>query len=157
MLKSHNRSIMSKYPFRFCILRIVKITAGHNTFRTGSKLFLTINLLFNCECLDVGSPVQMPTFKIRAKGRGIRDPPRSRINKKYRSGLWRMFYDVQLKKVEKRSNFGKIPTLVLLIKILLSSISKFPDAWFCIRFSRLNIFCSPGSHYNRELAQEKSS
>lgn len=30
----------------------------------------------------------------------------------------RMFYDVQLKKVEKRSNFGKIPTLVLLIKIL---------------------------------------
>jgi hypothetical protein len=40
----------------------------------------------------------------------------------------RMFYDVQLKKVEKRSNFGKIPTLVLLIKILCPSISKFPDA-----------------------------
>jgi hypothetical protein len=69
----------------------------------------------------------------------------------------RMFHYVQLKKVEQRSNFGKIPALVLLIKILLSSISKFPDVWFCIRFSRLNIFCSPRSHYNRELAQEKSS
>ena len=49
---------------------------------TKVKLFLTINLLFNFECLDVGSPVQMPVFKKSAKGRGIRDPPRSRRNKK---------------------------------------------------------------------------
>jgi len=62
---------MSKYSFQFCILRSVKVTAGHNTFRTGSKLFLTINLLLCCECLDVGSPVEMPAFKISAKGRGI--------------------------------------------------------------------------------------
>ncbi len=54
---------MSKYPFQFCILRSVKVTAGHNTFLTGSKLFLTINLLFSCKCLDVGSPVEMPDSK----------------------------------------------------------------------------------------------
>ena len=29
-MKSHNRSIISKYPFRFCILRIVKVTAGNH-------------------------------------------------------------------------------------------------------------------------------
>ena len=42
---------------------------------TKVKLFLTINLLFNCKCLDVGSPVEMPVFKISIKGWGIRDPP----------------------------------------------------------------------------------
>jgi hypothetical protein len=29
MLKSYNRSIISEYPFRFCILPIVKVTAGN--------------------------------------------------------------------------------------------------------------------------------
>ena len=48
---------------------------------TKVKLFLTINLLFNCKCLDVGSPVEISAFKMSAKGRGIRDPPRSRRNK----------------------------------------------------------------------------
>jgi len=29
-LDSYNRSIILKYPFRFCILRIVKVTAGNH-------------------------------------------------------------------------------------------------------------------------------
>jgi len=29
-LKSHNRSIILEYPFRFCILHIVKVTAGNH-------------------------------------------------------------------------------------------------------------------------------
>jgi len=30
ILKSHNRSIISEYPFRFCTLHIVKVTAGNH-------------------------------------------------------------------------------------------------------------------------------
>ena len=44
----------------------------------------------------------------------------------------------------------------LFFKEILFSINKFPYEWFCIRFSRLNIFCFPESHYSMELAQEKS-
>ena len=33
--KSHNKSIISEYPFRLCILPIVKVTVGRNTFRIG--------------------------------------------------------------------------------------------------------------------------
>ena len=29
---------------------------------TKVKLFLTINLLFSCKCLDVGSPVELPVL-----------------------------------------------------------------------------------------------
>ena len=42
----------------------VKIESSYFAAGTKVELFLTINLLFNCECLDVGSPVQMLAFKI---------------------------------------------------------------------------------------------
>ena len=46
--------------------------------------------------------------------------------------------------------------LCLFFKEILFSINKFLYEWFCTEFSRLSIFCSPGSHYSMESAQEKN-